>query len=277
MSREIPTLSKMKISEDNIDLFYKLGNVFPDINDFSNNFFNNENLGATLNILNLFGTLSEDNNFKENFWKNFLLKKYFKHMSVRLYNYIDFYGLEKINNVKGDYYSITNLAIIDLCKDINTSLYYKWKKLYNTYKVEYDIIRPYDMDIKDGSTENINQTIDIERHNSGSSNSNGSDIVIIDDTENSIYGFNSNESVPTDKSKNSSESSSQDNNEFENSGSTSTDNKKISDTNRTIKRLGNIGNITQQELIGRERELLNQKYIDIMYNDLDKIFCSRIW
>ena len=271
---KIPMLSQMKITTENKLLFERLGNLYPNAEYFSTNV--GTNTQPIYQMLRSFLQETGVNSTSFNhFWEDYLYSRYYKKLSIYMLNLIDIRSL----TLKDGYYVMYTSGTYDneIAEHIQSEFYLKWKKLFDTYKVEYDMIRPYDMDIKDDVSESINQSIDIERQNSGSSDDSGNDKVITDVTENSVYGFNSSEAVPSDKSKNTAENTNSSNSNYSNSGSTSTDNKKTSENNRTIKRLGNIGNITQQELIRQERELLSQTYINILYEDLDKIFCSRTW
>ena len=271
---KIPMLSHMKIKTPNKELFERLGNVYPNAEYFFLNV--GTNTQPIYNMLNNFLQETDVGNISvKHFWEDYLYSRYYKKLSIYMLNLVDIRSL----TLKDDYYIMDSNDVHDneVAEHIQSEYYLKWKKLFETYKIQYDIIRPYDMSINDTETEDINQSIDIERQNTGSSNDSGTDKVITDVTESSVYGFNSPNAVPSDKSQNTAENTNSSDSEYTNSGSTSTDNKRTSENNRTIKRLGNIGNITQQELIRQERELLNQKYIDILYEDLDKIFCSKTW
>ena len=112
--------------------------------------------------------------------------------------------------------------------------------------------------------------------NSSSTNDSSSDTntskVILDETEDSIYGFNSLEAVPSNKSKNSSENSENNESEYQSSSNNTITHGRTNDIDRELSRSGNIGNITQQELIKQERDISQYIIWDTIYDDLNRVF-----
>ena len=112
--------------------------------------------------------------------------------------------------------------------------------------------------------------------NSGSTDDSGSDTttskVILDKTEDSLYGFNSLEPVPSNKTENSSENLDSSENKNKSTSSNTTIHGRTNDINRESSRTGNIGNITQQELIKQERDIVQYIIWDTIYDDLNRVF-----
>lgn len=256
----IPKINQMKIKVNDIDLFKRVGNLFPTIEDF--NIIFNLLPTRTMEILNL---LTSDN--IKTLTTQYLSKSYNKLTSSLLDLLLLQYGVFKYE----DYYKVDLNICQYISRLIDARFYKKWLKLFNSLDMSYDPIRPYDMDITEQEEENTENSVLIKRLNENTSNSESNDKTIIDENQNSIYGFNSNDAVPSDKSVNSSENTSNTSDSFNSSGSTDTDQNRKITNDRNIKRLGNIGNITQQELIKQERELQQYQIFDTIFKDLDSI------
>ena len=126
----------------------------------------------------------------------------------------------------------------------------KWNKLFNLYKEKYDALSPYDMEIDESGQDSL--TSDQTRTSTGNSKEN-------------VFGYD-----------NDSENGSPDNET--NSNTSSTDNyKRENPYSRNITRKGNIGNITKQELVAKEREVLKWQLWDVIYGDLDNVLTSGIY
>lgn len=292
-----------KILEHNKDKFKILGNLFPDSSTIQ--YLYN---GFSPKLKELLIEIS-DNNMQSILFE-YLAKSRNKTISQFVNMLIEYNELRFVNN--GKFFVPDYIVYTEMGKLLEIRYFSKWSKIWDTFKIKYDAIRPYDMSIKDTSNDinsgsdnksiSSNTTKKLKDTHSGdtitsneassTSTSNSEDIVDTDDTIDSVQGFNSSSFVPSDKTSNTSKTNSNsqvndtdsetetirhgeivdtDSNSITTENETLTFGKQLS-TTRDISRLGNIGNITQQELIEREREL--QKYIilDTIYDDLDRVF-----
>lgn len=223
--------------------------------------------------------------------------------------------LDKVGN-ELTFEDITDFVIMS-CMD-------SWKRIYNTYYIEYSPIENVDeyttITHEGNNTDNINETNNIKhgesiqtqgnitygkqvnvanslthgmKVNSTSENS-GSD-------KNNIYGFNSSSSVPsgetnnidnsiesitnsgTDNGTNTEKQSGNDTSQSTETHSgndeniktaTNTNNNKYTDEKR---RHGNIGVTTNQQMLTAERELFAKKFINYMYEDLDRLLTLSVY
>lgn len=150
---------------------------------------------------------------------------------------------------------------------MSNKFYNKWSDIFETYKLDYDILSPYNMNITDNTVDTItsNDKFNTSRNNKtdGSENSTNAD-----NTYSSVYAYNSsspspNESTSTDTSLNSTTT--------QNNTTTGNDNRDYTRDNsikKTITRKGNIGNTLPQEMIERQRKLLDTLLYDIIFKDI---------
>ena len=117
----------------------------------------------------------------------------------------------------------------------------KWKRLWDLWNKEYDALQPFDITLTETSSDKLDTIKDKSTY--------------IDND--GVYGFNSTESVPSDKS----------------TGSTDREYARDITRGRDYSRKGNIGNITKQELIRQEREVLQYKILDVIFKDIASIMC----
>lgn len=152
--------------------------------------------------------------------------------------------------------------------NILSDLYYnKWNKVFETYKLDYDVLSPYNMSITDNTEDTMtsNDKFNTSRDNrqEGTENSTNND-----NTQSSVYAYNSataspNENSTTDTSLNSTTT--------QNNTTTGNDNRDYTRDNsikKTITRKGNIGNTLPQEMIERQRKLLDNLLYDIIFKDI---------
>lgn len=146
----------------------------------------------------------------------------------------------------------------------------KWDKLVETIKIQFDTLSPYSMSYERETNDKLSSKNYNTRYNNTSN-----DISDKSDREGSIndsaYGFNSISSVPTDDSKDKSsvERVVTDNTEF--SGKDDTEYDRNNELKTTIKRKGNIGNKSSQQLIEEQRKMLEWQLYDVIFNDLDSV------
>lgn len=157
----------------------------------------------------------------------------------------------------------------------------KWTKLWNDYKLEYSPLDGYVVNETGSNTKTLSKeetttfgkkvnetgtdtgTVGVN----GSTTSNGTD---------SIYGFNSSEAVPADSNQDSDESTSTETRDLEatrsttNSGEDVLDGTESENGNYTIKKTGNIGYTTPQEMLRQDFELWKEPYFNQVFEDIDR-------
>lgn len=150
---------------------------------------------------------------------------------------------------------------------ISNKYYNKWNKVFETYKLDYDVLSPYNMSITDNTEDTMtsNDKFNTSRDNKqeGTENSTNND-----NTQSNVYAYNSataspNENSTTDTTLNSTTT--------QNNTTTGNDNRDYTRDNsikKTITRKGNIGNTLPQELIERQRKLLDTLLYDIIFKDI---------
>lgn len=150
---------------------------------------------------------------------------------------------------------------------ISNKYYNKWNKVFETYKLDYEVLSPYNMSITDNTEDTMtsNDKFNTSRDNrqEGTENSTNNDT-----TQSNVYAYNSvtaspNENSTTDTSLNSTTT--------QNNTTTGNDNRDYTRDNsikKTITRKGNIGNTLPQEMIERQRKLLDTLLYDIIFKDI---------
>ena len=150
---------------------------------------------------------------------------------------------------------------------ISNKYYNKWNKVFETYKLDYDVLSPYNISITDNTEDTMtsNDKFNTSRDNKqeGTENSTNND-----NTQSNVYAYNSitaspNENSTTDTSLNSTTT--------QNNTTTGNDNRDYTRDNsikKTITRKGNIGNTLPQEIIERQRKLLDTLLYDIIFKDI---------
>lgn len=143
----------------------------------------------------------------------------------------------------------------------------KWNKVFETYKLDYEVLSPYNISITDNTEDTMtsNDKFNTSRDNrqEGTENSTNNDT-----TQSNVYAYNSavaspNENSTTDTSLNSTTT--------QNNTTTGNDNRDYTRDNsikKTITRKGNIGNTLPQEIIERQRKLLDTLLYDIIFKDI---------
>lgn len=150
---------------------------------------------------------------------------------------------------------------------ISNKYYNKWKKVFETYKLDYEVLSPYNISITDNTEDTMtsNDKFNTSKYNrqEGTENSTNNDT-----TQSNVYAYNSaaaspNENSTTDTSLNSTTT--------QNNTTTGNDNRDYTRDNsikKTITRKGNIGNTLPQEMIERQRKLLDTLLYDIIFKDI---------
>lgn len=162
----------------------------------------------------------------------------------------------------------------------------KWQGLADTLNIDYDPLNPFSMKIEENIDNNLssNETNKNSRGTSYNSGSNGNNNTTdnIENTTgsaNQIFGFNSEDGVYSDSVDGKAISNRTNGNTYEDNfdstedsnynseGSYKRDNTIVRNTTRT----GNIGNLSAQQLLEQQRQLLKYQIFETIYNDLDSV------
>ena len=150
---------------------------------------------------------------------------------------------------------------------ISNKYYNKWNKVFETYKLDYDVLSPYNMSITDNTEDTMtsNDKFNTSRDNrqEGTENSTNNDI-----TQSNVYAYNSATASPNE---NSTTNTTLNSTTTQNNTTTGNDNRDYTRDNsikKTITRKGNIGNTLPQEMIERQRKLLDTLLYDIIFKDI---------
>lgn len=193
---------------------------------------------------------------------------------------VELLDLEYFGNHSGDKYTsplIDKILTGDVLTDENINnlvdliyLKYKtnWERLYNILKLEYDPIENYSMveNSTDNKTFTDNNTFTHGHKIDNTVNSEGS-------TNADIYGFNTSNGVPSDKSTATSEGTSSETH----SGNDVTAKNGTDNTTHELSRSGNIGVTTSQQMIESEIALWQWNFFEQVYKDIDKILTISIY
>ena len=156
----------------------------------------------------------------------------------------------------------------------------KWTKLWNDYKLEYAPLDGYVVNETGSNTKNINKEETTEFGKivnetgtdtgtvgvNGSTTSNGTD---------NFYGFNSAEAVPANSNEDTDVSNSTETRDLEatrsttNSGEDNVNGTESETGSYTIKKTGNIGYTTPQEMLRQDLELWKEPYFNQVFADID--------
>ena len=150
---------------------------------------------------------------------------------------------------------------------ISNKYYNKWNKVFETYKLDYEVLSPYNMSITDNTEDTMtsNDKFNTSRDNrqEGTENSTNND-----NTQSNVYAYNS---VTASPNENSTKDTSLNSTTTQNNTTTGNDNRDYTRDNsikKTITRKGNIGNTLPQEMIERQRKLLDTLLYDIIFKDI---------
>lgn len=140
-----------------------------------------------------------------------------------------------------EFNGLTTVGINRIVSYIKTMFVSKWQGLYNLSKKNYDPLKPFDITLSETNSDKLDTRNDRTTY-----------------TDNdSTYGFNSTEAVPSDTS----------------SGSSSREYARDIERSRDYTRKGNIGNTSFQDLIRQERDVLNYKIKEVIFKDIATIIC----
>lgn len=192
---------------------------------------------------------------------------------------IIYHGLRSGDKIIGsliEYYLDNNTVSDDnkiiIAQAIYTIYIKNWNALYKTLSLEYNPIENYSMT----ETENVQDTHKGTLESNGNNTNTNTETTIVNDTSNNqLWGFNSTDSVNSDK---------QIGDTTRNVDSTMDSTHKNTDTetkditsDRTLKRSGNIGVTTSQQMIESERQLWLWNFFESVFSDIDKILVLKIY
>lgn len=250
----------MKIRVNNPKMFKKLNDIYPELLYGVIYNFTDSMLPPLLNVV------------KFDMSVEYMSRSGTKAISTLVENLLQEYPLRHvINEYTGDsFYMISSQAQTNILKTLEARFKTKWQKLYETITAEYDALNPYDMTINEETTDTLTSS-GTNLSNKVDTGTKSSNETVSGERDDSLYGFNSPQSVPTDESQTSSESTVND--EVSNNSTIETSNEytRSNPTTRELTRKGNIGNITKQELLEKERDVWQWQIWDVIFKDLDSV------
>lgn len=161
---------------------------------------------------------------------------------------------------------------IIIAQAIYTIYIKNWNALYKTLSLEYNPIENYSMT----ETENVQDTHKGTVESNGNNTNTYTETTLVNDTSNNqLWGFNSTDSVNSDKQTG---DTTRDVESTMDSTHKNTDREtKDITSDRTLKRSGNIGVTTSQQMIESERQLWLWNFFESVFSDIDKILVLKIY
>lgn len=161
---------------------------------------------------------------------------------------------------------------IIIAQAIYTIYIKNWNALYKTLSLEYNPIENYSMT----ETENVQDTHKGTLESNGNNTNTYTEVTLVNDTSNNqLWGFNSTDSVNSDKQTG---DTTRDVESTMDSTHKNTDREtKDITSDRTLKRSGNIGVTTSQQMIESERQLWLWNFFESVFSDIDKILVLKIY
>lgn len=229
------------------------------------------------------------------FGELYMSRSYNKCLSPYVLKNMDMYGLTYVN-VDKPYYKLDSKVTDKLSNIIASVELPMWERLKKVYLDElYDALKPYNIETLTNNEENFgsktNISKDINKLNndkrSTSSVISGEDELVNRDstTKNRINGFNSVTPVNSDDSSTSESSKSTNKGTTENTDNfisnynednyTNSDYSRNKSFNDLTTRIGNIGNITYQELLNKELEVRKYRLQDTIMKGFDKYYVTQ--
>lgn len=161
---------------------------------------------------------------------------------------------------------------IIIAQAIYTIYIKNWNALYKTLSLEYNPIENYSMT----EIENVQDTHKGTLESNGNNTNTYTETTLVNDTSNNqLWGFNSTDSVNSDKQTG---DTTRDVDSTMDSTHKNTDREtKDITSDRTLKRSGNIGVTTSQQMIESERQLWLWNFFESVFSDIDKILVLKIY
>lgn len=159
----------------------------------------------------------------------------------------------------------------EIISNILSSKYqYKWNGLLETIKQNYDIFKPFAMTVTDDTEDTLESKNERNDDYSGTSKNDMSG-TSSDTVGDKTFGFNSTNGVDADSSKTDSEYSDTGSGEESGESNSVTDYNRTNTVKKIIVRSGNIGNMSNQELLRQQREIVQFEMLPVIYKDLDSV------
>lgn len=168
--------------------------------------------------------------------------------------------IERNDVNESGYYPVTMEQLEAVLQILNARYLTKWNRILSTLREDYDFLQSYAMDYEEDVTDTL--TSHSTRKDTGTSTDEADG-----DSTGYRYTFNTpnDTPVPNDKSDYTDTTSHTLNNDH------TEDYQRDNPIKRTIKRSGNIGNITRQELVEKQREVLQWQFFDVIFADIDAV------
>lgn len=152
-----------------------------------------------------------------------------------------------------------------LTSDILIQFSLNWEKLYATLYFDYNPIWNVD------GTEERAITRKLDENKNETTSTNRETNVVSDNTNNSTYGFNSADPVPSGKTEHTGKQNETEGNNFI---ATNVDNETVTDR---FTRRGNIGVTTTQKMISEERDSWLWNFYEQVFTNIDSVLTSAYW
>ena len=161
---------------------------------------------------------------------------------------------------------------IIIAQAIYTIYIKNWNALYKTLSLEYNPIENYSMT----ETENVQDTHKGTVESNGNNTNTYTETTLVNDTSNNqLWGFNSTDSVNSDKQTG--DTTRDVESTIDNTHKNTDRETKDITSDRTLKRSGNIGVTTSQQMIESERQLWLWNFFESVFSDIDKILVLKIY
>lgn len=245
----------MKITENNPELFKKLDDCFPTIEDANDFIYGElfdmteyENLGIAVEF---------------EFWGNYGSRS----ISTLFTKMNEQYGL-KYNSIK-NYYTPSDSVYSNLGDVIKKRFSDKWLRIYKELQKDYESLKPLqlktDNQLLEDKLKSTNKVTATRKTTGTDSNENE---TLYDKNDNKVFGFNSTVGVNSDSSDNTSKDTSVTTTDLTNTTDDSTDYSRDLTSHRVVERAGNIGNRLPSEMLEKEIEFRKYQIVDTIVNDI---------
>lgn len=178
---------------------------------------------------------------------------------------------------------LTDQMIANIISIILNRFDKKWEKLAQTFRENYDILNPYRIELDETYTSGEINSNKVTNHGedtntlkrSGDDTTSTIDMTTVSENKQSAYNSStySPNSIDTDTTngKNLTLYNSTFTNTYTHGHKVDDNETKNRTDTRNFTRKGNIGNLTNQELIEKEREFLNYQVLNTIFEDMDSI------
>ena len=164
----------------------------------------------------------------------------------------------------------------------------KWKRLYDTYKLQYQALSPYS--VKEVGEHSQTNTREETQNYGGTSNESSSDTGTVGNSETTtrtdnsgIYGFNSTNPSPSDTSSMENTGNNTETRDLastrsvQNGGSDSLTRNDGEIRNYTVNKTGNLGFITAQDIIEKEFNVWATPFFEKVFADVNSMIALKIY